>query len=123
MLLFTIAGCIILYIGNFLGIVMLSYQLPSLKPVRHLAGVIPFLQIRFLFNILITPREGKIQYVLTYIFGLKHKNVIFAECLAIVLEEYMERHPHASYRNMRKAVRGVPTQAIFNSIGDLVMAV
>lgn len=123
MLLFIIAGCIILYIGNFLGIVMLSYQIPSLKLVRHLAGVIPFLQIGFLFHVLVTPRKGKIQYILTYIFGLKHKNVIFAECLAIVLEEYMERHPQASYRNVRKAVRSVPTQAVFNSIGDLVMAV
>lgn len=119
--LLVIIALLILYAGNFLGIVMFSHQMPSLKPMRHWAGAIPLLRISFFIYILITPREEKVKYILTYIFHLKHKNIVFAECLAMAIEARPEHSRKEFSPNPRKVAKYAPVRRdVFSSIGGLV---
>lgn len=116
-LFWVMIGLLVLYVGNFLGITMLIYQIPSLKKARHLAWVIPFLRLYCFIYMLVIPEEKKVQFILKYIFFMKQKDVIFAECLVRVLEECPQKSPH----QVRQVVRNTPTR--FSSVaGNLAFA-
>lgn len=91
---------IVLYIGNFLGVVLLSYSIPGLEAMRKYSYMIPVLRVVFFIWLLLDPHEDKLKYILKY-FKAKQKNVLLSKALADTIEKYKEIRPQVQPKEVR----------------------
>ena len=101
MLSFIFGLLIVFYMGNFLGIVLLSYSIPEMEVMRRYSWLVPVLRVVFFFWLLLAPHEDKLRYILKYIFKVKQKNILLSKALVNTIEECKEIRPQVQSKDIR----------------------
>ncbi len=97
----TLSAIMFVYLGSAFGFLMMTHDIPILKPVRRIYFYVPYITIRTIWYIIREMIDDKkYREIIPFVF-LENKMLVVGLSMVKVATEYVEKHPKT---NMAKVM-------------------